>query len=319
VRVSEKEAHFYFAAAQMRGFRVFQGRKFMILTADGIRLYAEKIGDGPTSIVVPQRIYLREYFEQVTEGQTAIFYDPRNRGQSETVNNPEKLSRGIVHDAEDLEAIRLHFGLDRMAILTHSYFGIAALLYASAYPEHVTRMVLIGPTPPDPYKVYPPELRSSDGTLEKFNQEFANLRLRIATLPQREKCRETWALLRRLYVADAENADALRWQPCDIANEAGFMLHFTKHIQPSLAASRMSEERLSRIRMPILVVHGRKDRSAPYGGGRDWAQQLPNARLLTISEAAHVPWIEAPEIVYAAIRTFIRGSWPSDAENIGQY
>jgi pimeloyl-ACP methyl ester carboxylesterase len=46
-----------------------------------------------------------------------------------------QLSRGILHDAEDLEAIRLHFSLERISILAHSYFGIAALLYAIAHPE----------------------------------------------------------------------------------------------------------------------------------------------------------------------------------------
>lgn len=282
----------------------------MILTADGLRLYAETVGDGSPLVVVPQRIDLREYFESVTGGQTAVFYDPRNRGLSETVIDSAKLSRGILHDAEDLEAVRLHFGLDHMAILTHSYFGIAALLHASARPERVSRIVLIGPPPPDPSKVYPPELRSSDGTLERFNEAFASLRLRISTLAPRDRCSETWELLRRLYVADPQNAGALRWAPCDIANEAGFMPHFVKYILPSLAANRMSEEALSRIRMPILVVHGRKDRSAPYGGAVDWAQQLPHAQLLTIEEAAHVPWIEAPQAVCGAIRTFLGGDWP---------
>ena len=52
----------------------------MIVTADGLRIYAEEVGHGLTSVLVPQRIYLREYFEPVTVGQIAVFYDPRNRG-----------------------------------------------------------------------------------------------------------------------------------------------------------------------------------------------------------------------------------------------
>lgn len=291
----------------------------MILTADGLQLYAERIGGGPTSILVPQRIYLSEYFTSAALGYSAVFYDPRNRGLSETVNDPEKLSRGILHDAEDLEAIRVHFGLEQVASLTHSYLGIAALLYASAHPERVARMVLIGPPPPDPAKTYPPELRSSDGTLERFNEELAHLRLRISTLTPRDQCHEKWALLRRLYVADPANADVLRWAPCDLPNETGFMNQFMRYILPSLAANRITGKGLSHLRMPILIVHGRKDRSAPYGGAVDWARLLPNSRLLTINEAAHVPWIEAPQAVYGAIRTFLGGAWPSGAESIGQH
>jgi pimeloyl-ACP methyl ester carboxylesterase len=63
--------------------------------------------------------------------------------------------------------------------------------------------------------------------------------------------------------------------------------------------------------MPVLVVHGINDRSAPYGAGRDWAALLPNARLLTVDNAGHVPWIEAPELVLGSIRTFLDGEWPA--------
>jgi pimeloyl-ACP methyl ester carboxylesterase len=35
-----------------------------------------------------------------------------------------------------------------------------------------------------------------------------------------------------------------------------------------------------------------KDRSAPYGGGKKWARVPPNARLLTVKEDGHFPWVE---------------------------
>jgi pimeloyl-ACP methyl ester carboxylesterase len=40
---------------------------------------------------------------------------------------------------------------------------------------------------------------------------------------------------------------------------------------------------------------------------------LPNARLPTVENAAHVPWIEAPGRVFGAIRTFLDGAWPEGA------
>jgi pimeloyl-ACP methyl ester carboxylesterase len=41
---------------------------------------------------------------------------------------------------------------------------------------------------------------------------------------------------------------------------------------------------------------------------------LPNARLVTVENAAHVPWIEAPEKVFGSIETFLDGAWPEAAE-----
>jgi pimeloyl-ACP methyl ester carboxylesterase len=73
---------------------------------------------------------------------------------------------------------------------------------------------------------------------------------------------------------------------------------------------------LAKVQGPVLTIHGTKDRSAPYGAGREWASVLPNARLLTIDNAAHAPWIEAPGKVLGPIETFLEGAWPPAAENI---
>jgi hypothetical protein len=32
--------------------------------------------------------------------------------------------------------------------------------------------------------------------------------------------------------------------------------------------------------------------------------------------AAHAPWIEAPEKVFGAVRTFFEGRWPEGAEKV---
>jgi pimeloyl-ACP methyl ester carboxylesterase len=53
-----------------------------------------------------------------------------------------------------------------------------------------------------------------------------------------------------------------------------------------------------------------------YGGGREWALLLPEARLISIDEGAHGPWIEGPEKVFGAIRTFFDGAWPRDVEKV---
>jgi len=65
-----------------------------------------------------------------------------------------------------------------------------------------------------------------------------------------------------------------------------------------------------------LVPSGTKDRSAPYGGGRDWAAMLPQGRLLTVHNAAHAPWIEAPSLVFDAIKLFLDGRWPEGAQQL---
>jgi hypothetical protein len=43
---------------------------------------------------------------------------------------------------------------------------------------------------------------------------------------------------------------------------------------------------------------------------------LPDARLVTVQNAGHAPWVEAPEQVFASIETFLSGAWPELAEKV---
>ena len=128
-----------------------------------------------------------------------------------------------------------------------------------------------------------------------------------------EYCRKFWELLRRLFVVNPRDTTKLKWDPCEAPNERNFMKQFTENVLPSLQKLNLMEADLGRVQTPVLTIHGRKDRSAPYGGGRDWARLLPNARLLTVDGGGHFPWVEEPQTVFASIDAFLSGQWPQTA------
>jgi pimeloyl-ACP methyl ester carboxylesterase len=131
-----------------------------------------------------------------------------------------------------------------------------------------------------------------------------------------EFCRRFWAVLKPLYVANPADAGKITWDRCDLPNEVNFMKPWLEHVLPSIQKTRLTAETMSPATMPVLIVHGTRDRSAPYGGARDWARMLPNARLLTVENVAHAPWIESPEAVFSALETFLDGGWPEAAERV---
>jgi pimeloyl-ACP methyl ester carboxylesterase len=94
------------------------------------------------------------------------------------------------------------------------------------------------------------------------------------------------------------------------------MAYWTEHVLPSIQAIKLDADDLAAIEAPVLTIHGTRDRSAPYGGGRDWSRLLPNARLLTVEHAAHAPWIEAPGKVFGSIETFLNGAWPNGVTKV---
>lgn len=288
-----------------------------VTAADGVRLFFQKIGDARSTVVVPNAIYVFEDFKYLAAEHTCVFYDLRNRGRSDEVTDDAMLKGGVHNDVQDLEAVRRHFGLEKVSLLGHSYLGAVVALYAMKYPDRVSRVVQIGPSAPNITQQYPPDLANMDATAAEVFAQLAQMQNESAPSDPVEACNRAWSILRPLFVFDRADVPKIsRMGFCDVANERNAMRHFHSNIMPTLQSLEISAAEYARASMPVLTIHGTKDRNAAYGGGLDWARSLPDARLLTVKNAAHVPWVEAPEVVFGSVSTFLGGSWPELATKV---
>jgi len=287
-----------------------------ITTEDGVRLFFRKIGNGERTALFPNGVALADDFERLCGNRTVIFYDVRNRGRSDRILDQERRQRGIHHDVEDLDAVRRHFRLDRVDVIGHSYVGVTVVLYAMRYPKSVNRVVQLGAMAPSQAVQYPPHLMNVDSTLREALAGLAALEPERASLEPEEFCRKFWNVLRTIYVANPADADRIHWIRCDLPNERNFMRPWLEDILPSIQKLELTPDDLAQAAAPVLTIHGTRDRSSPYGGARDWALRLPNARLVTVEGAAHGPWIEAPDVVFGSLDTFLDGGWPDWAEKV---
>jgi pimeloyl-ACP methyl ester carboxylesterase len=193
-------------------------------------------------------------------------------------------------------------------------------LYTLKHPDAVNRVVQIGSSPLKFGTSFPPHLTAMnypviyDADKAKAVQELEKKGI-TAT---KEHCEKWWAVYGALFVVDPKDTHKVYDNYCDCENEwiGNFYKHISENIFPSIKQLQVSWEEIKKISHPVLTVHGRKDRNAPYGSGREWAFNLPNARLVTVENAAHLPWIESPEIVSEAIKTFLDGKWPKTAEEV---
>jgi pimeloyl-ACP methyl ester carboxylesterase len=284
---------------------------------DGVRLYYERIGNGPKTIIVPGRLFLARDLAPLSEHHTLIFYDMRNRGRSSRVEDGNLLT--IQKDVEDLEAVRRHFRVERFVPVGFSYLGFMVILYAMDHPDRAERVVQLGPVPRKFGTEYPASLLHTD-SVPVVDPAIA---ARIDSLERsgwardhpKEFCEESRAFQVAL-VGDPARAATLM-DPCDMPNEWPINLerHFEHHFG---AVQRLDvpKESAARVRVPVLTIHGTWDRNAPYAAGREWALTLPNARLITVERAAHQVTTDAPEIVLPAIDTFVGGRWPERAEKV---
>ena len=282
-------------------------------TQDGVRLYLQTRGSSAPFLVVPNGFHLLADFEHLARDRSMVVYDLRNRGRSDEDTDEATRVRGVHNDVDDLEAVRRHFRADAVDLLGHSYVGTIVALYAMKHPTRVRRVVQIGPMPPSAAAKYPPHLTGADAIQATVLTELAQIQKERPGMDPTEFCRRFWSILRAIYVADPADACKIRWDRCDLPNERNFMRYWNGSVFPSLQALALTRHALSPATMPALVIHGRRDRSAPYGGGRDWALLWPDARLVSVDNAAHAPWIEAPDLVLGSIETFLGGAWPDAA------
>ena len=285
-----------------------------ITSGDGVRLFFRQVGSGAKPVVIPNGFHLAGDFERLSDGRTMIVYDLRNRGWSDQVSDPSKLTGGIHNDVDDLEAVRRHFGISRVDLIGHSYLGLMVILYTLKYPECVNRVVQIGPMQPRAGKQYPAHLMCADSTLTEVSSKLGELQKQRESMDPAEFCKKFWDILRVMYVSNLADAGRINWGRCELANERNFMKYWGESVFPSIRELKFEE--VSKTQAVVLTIHGMKDRSAPYGGGREWAMMLPNARLVSVENAGHAPWVEAEELVFGAIEQFLGGRWPEGAEKV---
>lgn len=296
--------------------------KGYVTTDDGVRLFYQKIGDSPGTVIIPYALCLYEDFKYLAADHTLIFYDMRNRGRSDKVSERQKLSKGIHHDVEDLETIRKHFGIEKVNLIGWSYLGLMVFMYATTYQNHVARVVQISPAQFNLTTKYPEHLTADDETPvpdpEKIKGLIALEASGYAETNPKEYSKKWWSIMSPVYVNNAEDTAKIFSSFSEFPNEwpSNFMKHTTENIMPSIQALDLRSEQIEKYKSPFLTIHGTMDRAAPYGGGREWVFNLPNARLVTVNKGSHMPWIDSPDIVFPAIRTFLNGEWPEEAEEI---
>jgi proline iminopeptidase len=290
-----------------------------ITSDDGLRLYYRKVGSGTQTVIVPASLFLYRDLSALASGRRMIFYDMRGRGKSDRVADSSHIS--IQWDVRDLETVRKHFGVEQFVPIGWSYLGLMVMMYAAEHPEHVERVVQIGPVPRKYGTEYPREQTANDLPPIPDSAGRAEIdRLRRSELAAQnpaEHCRREYELTRAGLVGDARLAARLP-DVCEYANE--WPVNFGRHIRFQFVGSIVRLDvpwtSFAKVAMPVLTIHGTHDRNAPYGAGREWVSRLPNARLLTVRGAAHMPWIDQPTVVFPAIDQFLKGKWPVNAEPV---
>ncbi len=280
----------------------------------GLRLYYRVLGEGSDTVVAPGGFFLESVLAGLAEERAVIFYDMRDRGRSDSV--PDVSRVGIQQDIADLEAIRVHFGQERLSLIGWSYLGAIVAMYGLEHPERVERLVQIGPIPP---RANPPYARAAQRAyLEAVGREGLQRLVELSKAGVRDNeperfYREFWSVHKLALFGDTAKMSLYELPPADLPNE--WLHNLGAHFETKIASFGDYDlrEAASRLEVPVLTIHGTLDRNAPFEGGREWSAAWANGRLLVVEGAAHMPFVEQPDLVLGAIDEFLSGRWPESA------
>jgi pimeloyl-ACP methyl ester carboxylesterase/mannose-6-phosphate isomerase-like protein (cupin superfamily) len=113
------------------------------------------------------------------------------------------------------------------------------------------------------------------------------------------------------------NPDAFRIDPAALPADRAAAMAGNRAALLTYAGTAMADpglrDRLTGIHMPVLVVWGAADRMIPVEHGHAYAGRIEGARFELISYAGHLPQLETPRELLAAVQDFTAATRPAAA------
>jgi proline iminopeptidase len=260
-----------------------------VITEDGVRLWASRSGEGEPLVLCHGGPGLWDMFGDVAamlaDRATVIRWDQRGGGRSQRCAGPWTTERFVA----DLDAVRRHFGLDRMALLGHSWGAQLALSYTLAHPERVSTLVYVSGT--------------GIGPVSDWHPAYAqNLAVRLGA--QRE-------------LPDEDPQRAVHQWSADFVDREDALEHARRMADPWFDINRECNKALNdetrstwgtpelhaacrSLDVPVLIIDGAED-IRPRSAVDSLEQALPRVRRTVLPRAGHLPWVESPQAFRNAV------------------
>lgn len=245
--------------------------------------------------------FMRPGMDPLGEYSQVVFWDHRGQGRS---------ARGDIakytldENVEDLEALRIHLGVDRIVSVGTSYGGMVAMAHAARYPHSVAKLLLIVTASHSGFNKRAQEILAQKGTQEQ--KEIAG-QLWTGELNSQEAMREffrtTWSLYSTTFDESkrAKNEDALA--RCILSPEA-----LNRAFAPGgFLQSYDLRPELKNISAPTLILAGRHDWICAPEFSEEIHALISGSRLKIFEKSSHSLRGDEPEEFFATVREFITG------------
>jgi len=240
-----------------------------------------------------------DYLDPLTDEFRLLMVDQRANGRSE---RPPESTWTLERMAQDVIMLARTLGLDRYAVLGHSYGAFVALQNAVDYPGMAAQTIVSGGVPSMRC------LDVVDANLAAF--EPVELREQVTaswarepTVHTREEFAELMADQLPFHFADPRDPRIADYdaRTKDTVYAPDVLRVFSANGYGGIEV----EGRLHEVTSTVLVMTGRHDRTCTVAAAEAIANGLPNAELVIFEQSGHMTFVEEPERYNAVVRSFL--------------
>lgn len=275
-------------------------------------LFVKEVGVGDTIVVVhggfgAEHSYLLDVFKGMEKDFHFVYYDQRGSLRSPVADS---LITAQAH-IEDLEALRKELGIKKMNLFGHSMGTWVANAYLNQYPDHVSKMTLLGLVWPRLRENMNEEEQKLDDQAGEawsafIRRDAINEQYKIEELDKRELNSREATHRWRIRFASVNMYDVSNWRNI----KGGLVFYNQKAGTAAGSTMPRSYDWINTYQknpsVQITVVNGTHD-FVDFGGKlhSKWLQPMSNVDYNLIENAGHNAWLDKPE----EVRTIIKNSF----------
>lgn len=260
----------------------------MKLNIDGGYLISEKVGSGIPLLLIHGYPLSRKMWEpqvvDLVNDVTIITIDLRGHGDSFAFNGAYSMTM-LAEDC--LKVLHNHQINEPVIVCGHSMGGYITMAMYHQFPEVFRGMILNSTRP------------GSDSIEGKANRDASiKIALEKGSAPIAD------SMIQKMFSPVTYQAKP------ELVNKVHKIMASTSPVGISGALKAMrdrpdSTPMLSTIQCPVLIIHGEDDQLIPVKEADAMGQLIPDAHVVKIAQAGHLPCLEQPEFFNQSVRDFL--------------
>jgi proline iminopeptidase len=272
---------------------------------NGVELWYKVAGQGDQVLFIqsPPQGFGVDLFVQtmkpLEEEFKIVYYDSRGTGSSERNPDPETLNIGQV--VQDIEALRVHLGIDKFALMGQSMGALVSLNYAQQYQDNLSHLILTNKgvgTPED----YTPTMMGELAQDEQYLDAVMALG-DIGAVSNDVEFTDWFRIVAPIYFWNVDYSN--EYMSSIPAGSDLLDLETFYSVSATEAQYQAVFDELASIQVPTLVVAGDRDVFISVEAAQNLADRLPDAELIVLEHTNHMPTADNPDSFFAKLTEFL--------------